>query len=94
MKVSNETIEYIAKLAKLNFSPEEIESFAQEFEHILNHFDNIEQEDITDIDLEMHDSKSCILRKDITRNFEFKSELFSNTRQMRDDCIVVPKVIE
>lgn len=94
MKVDIETIYYIAKLAKLNFTQEEAEAFANEFEGILNHFTNIDKEDLTGIQINDYDKKKSALRKDQTRICEDKKKLFQNVKEMQDNAIVIPKVME
>ncbi len=94
MKVDIETIYYIAKLAKLNFTQEEAEAFANEFEGILNHFANIDKEDLTGIQINDYDKKKSALRKDQTRIYKDKKKLFQNVKEMQNNAIVIPKVME
>lgn len=94
MKVGTETIEYIAKLAKLGFDQAETEKFAEEFEHILTHFDNLDKEDLTEIIVNDFDDIGFVLREDRVKQYENKGELFQNVKEMKESHIVIPKVIE
>lgn len=53
MKVEIKDVEYIAKLAKLQFTEEETEKLAKEFESILSHFETIDKLDLSDINLNL-----------------------------------------
>ncbi len=94
MSVSMETIDHIARLAKLRFSEEETREFAREFGAILDHFENIEREDLTGFGLGGFKPTETPLREDVMKAFENKKELFQNVREMKEGHIVIPKVIE
>lgn len=94
MNVGTETINHIAKLAKLNFEKEEAEKFAAEFEHIMTHFENLDKEDLTEITLSDFEDVELTLREDKAEYYPDKEELFQNAEKMKDRCIVIPKMIE
>lgn len=94
MEIKKETIEYIAKLSKLRFSEEEIESFTQEFESILTHFQNIENEDLEDLPMYLLEEHTGKLRKDVRKDFKDKEALFKNAKDQRDGYLVIPKIME
>jgi aspartyl-tRNA(Asn)/glutamyl-tRNA(Gln) amidotransferase subunit C len=94
MKVSIETIEHIAKLAKLKFEAEEMGRFVAEFDHILEHFANLEQEDLSGIDAKSFESKESVFREDIKKEYGSRKELFRNAKTMRDTYILIPKVMD
>lgn len=94
MKINIETIEYIAKLAKLKFTEKEAEKFAKEFQEILTHFKNIDNEDLTGIDMNIFEESKPVLRKDEVSNFDNKKELFQNAKGLKENYISIPRVIE
>lgn len=94
MKVSVNDVEYIAKLAKLKFSDDELEKMTKEFENILGHFEAIDNVNLDDINLNEFDKVNTEFRKDEVVVFEDKKKLFSNVKSMRGTSIEVPKVIE
>ena len=94
MKVSREEVKYIAKLANLEFSQDEMDKLLKEFESILEHFENLEQEDLKGFNMYSFDEKSLRTRKDEVVDFENREELFSNVKKMRDNCIEIPKVVD
>ncbi|MGN0144515.1 MAG: Asp-tRNA(Asn)/Glu-tRNA(Gln) amidotransferase subunit GatC [Clostridium sp.] len=92
MNVTIDEVKYIAKLAKLNFSEEEAEKFAGEFEGILENFKYL-----SELDLEIHDDDEKelkpVLRKDEVKKFDC-NDLFRNVKDKQDTYIRVPKIIE
>jgi aspartyl-tRNA(Asn)/glutamyl-tRNA(Gln) amidotransferase subunit C len=94
MKVTIETIEYIANLSKLKFDEEEKEEFAKEFESILTHFENIENEDLSTAEVSLMDNTVEKLREDVVKRFDNKEELFQNAKEVKDGCIVIPRILE
>lgn len=94
MKITVETIEYIANLSKLKFEEDEKLKFAEEFENILTHFDNIQNEDLTTSKFSIMDNTIGTLRKDEVKKFKNKEELFQNAKEIKDGCIVIPRILE
>ena len=95
MKITIENVNYIAKLAKLNFTEEEAEKMTKEFQSILSSFDSIDKIDLSDISLDLYsENLKSVLRKDEMTVFEDKKKLFQNVKSMRDTSIQVPKIIE
>ena len=83
MKVTIDEVKYIGKLAKLNFSDEEAEKFAGEFEGILENFKYLNEKK----------ELKPIVRKDEVKKFEC-TDLFRNVKDKQDTYIRVPKIIE
>lgn len=94
MKINKEEIAYIAKLAKLSFTEDELLKFTKEFEDIINHFANIDKENLDDIDINSFENFESVLRKDEVKVFKDKKELFRNTKSMRETYVEIPKIIE
>jgi len=94
MKVKVETIEYIANLSKLKFDADEKEAFAKEFESILTHFENIQNEDLTTAEISVLDNTVGSMRTDEIKAFENREELFQNAKEIKDGCIVIPRILE
>jgi len=92
-RINIETINYIAKLAKLKFTEEESKEFAKEFQDILSHFKNIDSEDLSEIKEEIEE-KVSVIREDKVLLWGNKDELFQNTKGFKDGYIIIPKVIE
>ena len=94
MKVSKEEITYIAKLANLKFTDEETEKMSEEITNILDHFDNISNENLEGIDMYSFEDHPLRLRDDEVKEFEDRDILFQNTKTMSGTSIEIPKVVE
>lgn len=95
MKISIEDVAYIAKLAKLRFSDEELVRLTGEFEIILTHFKSIDRMDLENVDLDkVPGEQQSVVRTDENVAFEDREKLFRNAKSMREDYIQVPKIIE
>jgi len=94
MKVSREEVKYIAKLSNLEFSQGEMDKLLKEFESILEHFINLEEENLEGYEMYSFDDKSLRTRKDEVVDFDNRKKLLSNVKKMRDNCIEIPKVVD
>jgi aspartyl-tRNA(Asn)/glutamyl-tRNA(Gln) amidotransferase subunit C len=94
MKVTKEEVAYIAKLSNLMLTPEQAEKQADEFSNILNHFDTINQENLTGIEMYSFEDEPLRLRKDEAIPFKNSDELYANTKSMQETAIKIPKVVE
>ncbi len=91
MAITKEDVKYIAKLAKLQFSEEEADVFANEFENILGQFRRIDELKLDNVEIER--PEVAIVRKDIHKKCDIE-DLYRNSKKMRETSIEVPKIIE
>jgi aspartyl-tRNA(Asn)/glutamyl-tRNA(Gln) amidotransferase subunit C len=94
MTVTKKEVAYIAGLANLRFDEVSIEKMAEEFSKILNHFDNISKEDLSDIEMYSFADEPLRLRPDKAIPFEDAVSLYANTKSMQDTAIKIPKVVD
>jgi aspartyl-tRNA(Asn)/glutamyl-tRNA(Gln) amidotransferase subunit C len=94
MTVTKKEVAYIAGLANLRFDEVSIEKMAEEFSKILNHFDNISKEDLSDIEMYSFADEPLRLRRDKAIPFEDAVSLYANTKSMQDTAIKIPKVVD
>ena len=95
MKITREDVAYIAKLAKLRFSDEELVRLTGEFESILTLFQSIDRMDLENVDLDkVPVEQQSVIRPDENIIFEDREKLFKNAGTMRETYIQVPKIIE
>jgi len=86
---------YIAKLARLSVAKEEEEEFLQQFNQILKFVSRLRELDTKDIEPTGCVSFSAAsLREDEVKCFSTKEEIFKNTKHIKDNLFVVPKVFE
>ncbi|NLH96875.1 MAG: Asp-tRNA(Asn)/Glu-tRNA(Gln) amidotransferase subunit GatC [Clostridiaceae bacterium] len=95
MKISKEDVVYIAKLAKLRFSEDEIEKLTGEFESILDYFRSIDRMDLENVDPdEFADRRETVSRADENVIFGDREKLFRNAGSMRGTFIQVPRILD
>ncbi len=86
-------IEHLAELSKLEFSEEELESFAGEFKSLLELADIVKNAEIGgEISYKSVDMNN--LREDEPKENAPVETLLENAPQVKNDCIVVPRIME
>ncbi|MBQ3843101.1 MAG: aspartyl/glutamyl-tRNA amidotransferase subunit C [Ruminiclostridium sp.] len=88
------TLDHICKLSKLNFTEEEQEKALAEMSDIIGLMDTIKEYDITYDDTKDHNEiRYDDLRRDIPAP-SFPTEKLQQNTAPRDNCYVVPKMME
>ncbi len=88
------TLDHICRLSKLNFTEEEQEKALAEMSDIIGLMDTIKEYDITYDDTKDHNEiRYDDLRKDIPAP-SFPTEKLQQNTTPRDNCYVVPKMME
>lgn len=88
------TIDHLCVLSKLDYSDEEKQKVMEEMSDIINLMDTIKEFDITyDDTKDKNEIKFSDLRKDEAAASFPTEKLLSNT-QPRDNCYVIPKMME
>lgn len=94
MDVTEETIQYIASLAKLEFSEEEKEVFAEQLDRIVEMVEKLDQLDTTDIPGTYHGiALENIYREDVAEKSTKREALLDNAPSVKDGMIEVPAMI-
>jgi aspartyl-tRNA(Asn)/glutamyl-tRNA(Gln) amidotransferase subunit C len=94
MEFTRETVEHIAKLSKLEFDEDKLDAFRSEFIKIMEHFENLSDVKLEDVDINDLEGKKSVLRSDDVHKFEDLEALTKNVKKMRDGYIVIPKVVD
>ncbi len=94
MALTKEEVLKVAKLARLEFAPEEIEKYQVELNEILNYIDMLNDIDTDNVDpLSQVNNASNNLREDnIIPSLNVK-EALSNAPESIDGTLIVPKVV-
>lgn len=88
------TLDHICRLSKLNFTEEEQQKALAEMSDIIALMDTIKEYDITYDDTKDHNEiRYGDLRKDIPAP-SFPTEKLQQNTSPRDNCYVVPKMME
>ena len=94
MSVRIEDVEKIAQLAKLEFSPEEKETFTKQFNQILSFVDKLKELDTKDVPVTEHVlDQQNVLRRDSVEAWLTRDDALANAPKKSGGFFSVPKVI-
>ena len=93
-KISDETIEYVGILAKLELSDEEKEQAKKDMETMLDYIDTLNELDTEGIEPMSHVFPvNNVFREDVVTNGDGSSDTLANTPLMKEQSFKVPKTI-
>ena len=93
-RISDETIEYVGILAKLELSDTEKEAAKADMEKMLDYIDTLNELDTSGIEPMSHVFQvSNVFREDVVTNGDNREEILANAPQRKDDCFKVPRTI-
>lgn len=93
-KISDETIEYVAILAKLELSKEEKEGAKADMEKMLDYIDTLNELDTEGIIPMSHTFPiNNVFREDVVKNGDRHEEMLANAPQQKEQSYKVPKTI-
>ncbi|MBN2565482.1 MAG: Asp-tRNA(Asn)/Glu-tRNA(Gln) amidotransferase subunit GatC [Candidatus Eisenbacteria bacterium] len=95
MRLTPEQVEHVALLARLRLTEDEKARFTTQLNSILEHFEQLQQIDTTDVEPMSHAvPMSNVLREDEVKPSLAPEEALRNAPDSDDDCFRVPRVIE
>lgn len=95
MTITEETIKYVAALAKLSISEEEKTSATKDLSNILAYIETMNQLDTDAIEPMSHVFPvKNVFREDEVVNTADRENLLANAPVKKDGCFVVPKTVE
>ena len=95
MKVTKETIEHVAQLARLNLTESEKESLTSKMEEIISWVDKLNQLDTSGVKPMEHVIPiSNVLREDKAEKSYDRDKILANAPVSEDGCFKVPKVVD
>ena len=93
-KISDETIEYVGILAKLELSDAEKEAAKADMEKMLDYIDTLNELDTTGIEPMSHVFPvNNVFREDVVTNGDNHEETLANAPQRKEDSFEVPRTI-
>ena len=93
-KISDETIEYVGILAKLELSEEEKDAANNDLEQMLDYIDTFNDLDTAGIDPMSHVFPvQNVFREDVVTNGDNKEATLANAPLRKEDSFEVPKTI-
>ena len=93
--IDRETVEHVAKLARLGLSEEDIETFGSQLSVILENIRILQDADVSGVSPTAHASRlTNIMRADIPRPSFPPEVLLANAPEQEDNCLKVNAVLE
>ncbi|MDO4284520.1 MAG: Asp-tRNA(Asn)/Glu-tRNA(Gln) amidotransferase subunit GatC [Eubacteriales bacterium] len=93
--ISDETIEYVGILSKLELSDEEKEQAKKDMESMLDYIDQLGELDTDGVEPMSHIFQTGnVWREDVVTNTDEHGRTLANAPQEKDDMFVVPKTFE
>ncbi len=92
--ISDETIEYVGILAKLELDGQERERAKKDIGEMLDYIDKLNELDTSDVEPMSHVFPvHNVFREDVVKNGDGRKQTLSNAPDSREDGFVVPKTI-
>lgn len=93
--ISDETIEYVGILAKLELSEEEKEAAKRDMGSMLDYIDKLNELDTTGVEPMSHVFPvNNVFREDVVTNVDTREEILANAPQAKEGSFQVPKTVE
>ena len=93
--ISDETIEYVGILAKLELSEEEKEQAKKDMENMLDYIDTLNELDTSGVEPMSHVFPvNNVFREDVVTNEDDRDEILANAPEAKDGAFVVPKTFD
>ena len=92
--ISDETMEYVGILAKLELKDEEKESARQDMQKMLDYVDKLNELDTSSVEPMSHVFPvKNVFREDVVTNGDGSEDTLKNAPEAQDNAFVVPKTI-
>jgi len=92
-RVTEETVEHVARLARLSLTAEERSVFARQLEEILAWAESLQTLDTSGVPPMSHPRQAEVLREDEPRDGLDRATAFANAADGKDGLFRVPRVI-
>lgn len=93
--ISDETIEYVGILAKLELSDEEKEQAKKDMANMLDYIDTLNELDTSGVEPMSHVfSVNNVFREDVVTNGDDREEILANAPEAKEGAFVVPKTFD
>ena len=93
--ISDETIEYVGILAKLELSDEEKEQAKKDMANMLDYIDSLNELDTSGVEPMSHVFPvNNVFREDVVTNGDDREEILANAPEAKEGAFVVPKTFD
>ncbi|WMC91819.1 Asp-tRNA(Asn)/Glu-tRNA(Gln) amidotransferase subunit GatC [Kineothrix sp. MB12-C1] len=94
-KISDETMEYVGILAKLELSGEEREQAKKDMEKMLDYIDKLQELDTADVEPLSHVfAVQNVFREDVVTNGDMREAILQNAPGEKDGMFMAPRTFE
>lgn len=94
-KITDDTIEYVSILAKLELSQEEKRQAKADMNKMLGFIDQLNELDTSQVEPLSHIfSLQNVFREDVVTNMDESRQMLKNAPEQKDNMFVVPKTID
>ena len=94
-RISDETIEYVGILAKLELSDEEKEQAKKDMANMLDYIDTLNELDTSGVEPMSHVFPvNNVFREDVVTNGDDREEILANAPEAKEGAFVVPKTFD
>jgi aspartyl-tRNA(Asn)/glutamyl-tRNA(Gln) amidotransferase subunit C len=95
MALTEKDVEYVARLARLEISPQERATYTQQLAKILGHAQELNAVDTQDVAPTTHVLPlKNVVREDMVRESMPREEILANAPDKSKGCFRVPKILE
>lgn len=95
MQITDETIEYVGILAKLELSDEEKERAKKDMNEMLDYVGKLSELDTTNVEAMSHTFPvSNVMREDVVTNGDDKDNMLKNAPESNGDAYIVPETFQ
>lgn len=93
--ISEKEVAHVAKLAKLQFSDNELSQFSEKLNHVLHLFETLDAVDTTDVEPTYSVTENInVLREDVAEDWKQTTDLVNNAPESKETLIKVPAILE
>ncbi len=93
--ISDETIDYVGILAKLELSPEEKERAKEDMAKMLDYIDTLNELDTSGVEPMSHVFPvHNVFREDVVTNGDERDKVLANAPEAKEGAFVVPKTFD
>jgi aspartyl-tRNA(Asn)/glutamyl-tRNA(Gln) amidotransferase subunit C len=95
MTITDETIDYVGILAKLELSDEEKEQAKKDMTNMLDYVSKLDELDTDGVEAMSHAFPvSNVFREDVVTNGDDRDNMLKNAPEKKDGCYKVPRTFE
>lgn len=88
-------VRYVANLARINLSEEEVKTFQGQLEQIVEYVEKIGELDVSDIEPTSHAHPvQNVFREDVVKDSLAREDVMANAPEQTDEQFKVPKIVE